>query len=401
MLSQQHWKRSEYQPLGDLSQSSILLTLEMNFFSISKKVVFLASVWFFALSIITSLPSLASAQDRLALADKLRIGVADYPPYAMKGEDGKWHGLSIELWQALAKELEIDYGIKEFSRLKQAAEALRKGELDVIPTMAVTEKNEIVMDLSHSYHRTGLAIAVPRYHPGYDWISFAKRFAAKDTLQVVIFLLLLALIAGVIIWMLENKKNREMFGGRRSKGIGHGIWWAMVTMTTVGYGDKAPRTISGRVVAVVWMFFSIMLITSYTAVITASFTVDELSGRVRSSRDLPTARVGALIQTESLEYLVNKGIPVLSFEDVLQGLQAVEKNQIDAFVDNEALLEYLVKNEFQGKIRVLPETFAHDFVSMALPAGSPLREPLDRALAKIMDSDTWIDLKLRYIGRVY
>ena len=64
-------------------------------------------------------------------------------------------------------------------------------------------------------------------------------------------------------------------------------------------------------------------------------------------------------------------------------------------------LNYIVKNKFQGKLRVLPETFAHAFVSMALPTASPLLEPLDRALAKIITSDDWVELKDRYMGCIY
>ena len=75
--------------------------------------------------------------------------------------------------------------------------------------------------------------------------------------------------------------------------------------------------------------------------------------------------------------------------------------KIDAFVDDEAQLEYIVKNEFQGKVRVLPETFAPVFLRMALQAGSPLREPLDRALAKFMDTDDWVELKDRYKDRIH
>lgn len=49
-----------------------------------------------------------------------------------------------------------------------------------------------------------------------------------------------------------------MYGGRPIKGLGQAVWWAAVTMTTVGYGDKAPKTLGGRVVAVAWMLASIV-----------------------------------------------------------------------------------------------------------------------------------------------
>ena len=52
------------------------------------------------------------------------------------------------------------------------------------------------------------------------------------------------------------------------------IWWAVVTVTTVGYGDRFPVTEGGRAVAVVLMFVGIGLIGTLTATV-ASFFVQE------------------------------------------------------------------------------------------------------------------------------
>ncbi|WP_225046827.1 ion channel [Lacticaseibacillus kribbianus] len=52
----------------------------------------------------------------------------------------------------------------------------------------------------------------------------------------------------------------------------NGLWWAIVTATTVGYGDIAPHTLLGRTVAVILMFTGIGLIGTLTSSITAYFT---------------------------------------------------------------------------------------------------------------------------------
>lgn len=63
--------------------------------------------------------------------------------------------------------------------------------------------------------------------------------------------------------------------------IGSGLWWAVQTVTTVGYGDVVPATAAGRIVAAVVMLLGIGFVTVITASITGAFVG-------RSRRDLPS-----------------------------------------------------------------------------------------------------------------
>lgn len=50
-----------------------------------------------------------------------------------------------------------------------------------------------------------------------------------------------------------------------------GIWWAVVTVTTVGYGDVYPRSVGGRIVAMIVMLFGIGFLSVLTATIASRF----------------------------------------------------------------------------------------------------------------------------------
>jgi len=342
------------------------------------------------------------APDSRAVVPKLLVGTMEVPPFAMKTADGRWEGLGIELWQAVAQDLRIEFELQEYTKAGEAIEALKKGELIAFPAMAVTESYEAILDLSHSYLRSGLAIAVPTDITGSSFFDFAghfiDRFVSLDFFLFIGSLLMLSLGAGALVWLFERGRNREMFGGGVVKGLGQGIWWAMVTMTTVGYGDKAPKTIGGRSVALIWMFSSIILVASFTAAITASLTVDGLSGKVRGLSDLDRVRVGSVAHSESLNFLTRRGIVVRPFTSSHDGLRAIVDKEIDAFVHNELVLKYLASKEFAGRMKVLPATFNRYFVSIGLPQDSPLLEPVNRTLLKIIDTDDWLRLLDIYIG---
>ena len=86
-----------------------------------------------------------------------------------------------------------------------------------------------------------------------------------------IFYLLVAagivIIAGTVI-MYNLEKGAE---NSQMTTLLDAMWWCVATVTTVGYGDVVPVTSLGRIVALVYMFFGITLITTLLAVISNTF----------------------------------------------------------------------------------------------------------------------------------
>ena len=74
------------------------------------------------------------------------------------------------------------------------------------------------------------------------------------------------LFAGVSMYHLEGPVQPEAFGTMWGS-----IWWAVVTMTTVGYGDTSPITFIGQCVAIVIMFTSIGIVGSLISIVSSAF----------------------------------------------------------------------------------------------------------------------------------
>jgi len=163
--------------------------------------------------------------------------VVELQPFAMKSVEGQWEGISIDLWREVADRMGVDFELREYVSIQALTEAFVKGDLDLTPTAALTAEHEVLLDYSDAYYMSGAAIAVPAQKAGHGWFRVASRFLSIEFLEVIGLLIGLWLVAGVAVWLFEGRRNPEMFGGGPATGVVQGIWWAAVTMTTVGYGD--------------------------------------------------------------------------------------------------------------------------------------------------------------------
>jgi len=91
---------------------------------------------------------------------------------------------------------------------------------------------------------------------------------------IVVATAIVVVAAGVLITVLDRDEYPDLETG---------LWWALQTVTTVGYGDVAPSNLSGRIVGAVVMLEGIALIAIVTALITSTFVA-------RATRESEAAR---------------------------------------------------------------------------------------------------------------
>jgi voltage-gated potassium channel Kch len=90
----------------------------------------------------------------------------------------------------------------------------------------------------------------------------------------------ITVVAGLLMTIID----REEFPS-----IGSGLWWAVQTVTTVGYGDHVPEDVPGRIVAALVMLIGIGFITVITASITSGFVARWQQEQSRDGSNAPSA----------------------------------------------------------------------------------------------------------------
>ena len=116
--------------------------------------------------------------------------------------------------------------------------------LDVsIDALTITAEREDRLDFSQSFFLSGLVVAVKTTHGAGGLLSWFGRVLVWNFWRIVAALFTSLVLVALLIWALERKGNPKEFGGdgKAYRGIGSAMWWSAVTMTTVGYGDLAPR----------------------------------------------------------------------------------------------------------------------------------------------------------------
>ena len=344
---------------------------------------------------VQSLAAWGDDREQPDTTSKLVVGTKHSPPFAIKNPDGKWTGISIELWRHLTDELNLEYEFRE-QTLDEMFAGLESGELDVaVAAISVTAQRHQRVDFCHPHFTTGLGIAVSAKNRASQW-TLLRRVVSPRLLSIVGIMLGIVVVCGLLFWLFERELNTSMFGTRRRQGIGMGVWWSMTLL--LGHKGVLPVSIRGRLVAASAMIASILLLSLLTGVIASVLTVQQLDTGIAHPSDLRHVRVVTVASSTSADYLHRRRIGFQIQPNAAAALQAVAEGRADAMVYDEALLKYLANTGSCEMIQVLPVSFNTQEYAIALKPHSALRKPLNEALLRYRASDPWDDLIYRYLG---
>lgn len=125
--------------------------------------------------------------------------------------------------------------------------------------------------------------ALVRVERRYGVFATLRVVTADKSAQLLVALVLstlLVLCSGFVMFYLESETNRENF-----ESIGAGLWWSVNCLTTVGYGDKVPATIAGRVFGAVVALLGSGLAALPVALISSGFLESALRKHVEDDKE--------------------------------------------------------------------------------------------------------------------
>ena len=317
-------------------------------------------------------------------SDTLVIGVYINPPFVVKNVDATYEGLSIELWENIAKAEQIKYEYVNLADQIGVLKALEYQNIDLtINPMDVNDMRANKFDVTLPYFISSIGVAVPSIHR-HAITVFLSNFFSKAFFQIILLLIFIIFVFGFFLWLAERQANRYQFRPG-IKGIFDGLWWSAVTMTTVGYGDKAPKTLLGRTIAVIWMFTAVIIVSSFTASIASTLTLSSLRTEIRDAEDLRLVKNIATVGSSTGEdYLIDERMTISNlYSTPIQALRALAKKENDVLLYDRTVLQYYINRLALGEqVRLLPLGLKEHYQSFMLPKNHPYYDQINVGLIR-------------------
>jgi polar amino acid transport system substrate-binding protein len=339
-------------------------------------------------------------------AETVRVVTRDIEPFSFE-KDGRRTGFAIDLWDQVARELQITSELSTVGTANEMVEAVQSKAAEVaVGALSITSERETLIDFSQPFYETGLQIAVSSGGGGlaaslWALISglFTWRLMGGLALAVGVMLLV-----SHLVWLYEHPVNEEMWPRSYLAGLGESLWWTLSIFLVGGADNKGPIGLGGRIVATIWMLASVVAVSLLTASLSATLTVSSLTSEIRGPSDLPGRKVATISGSTSEAWLQEVGsdgglkVTVATFSNIPDCLGALKSGAVQAVVFDSSILRYYVSQEGGDTLMLVGPLFEKSAYGFGLQPGSPLRERINRGLLVLKERGAVEELRRKWFG---
>lgn len=339
----------------------------------------------FSVLLIFSANPLSAVPKDSVIKGTLLVGVAGNEPFVIRDNSAE-KGIAIEIWEDLAAKKRWDYTYRNFENVEDALKSLERGDIDVlVGPISITAQRLEHVSFSQPFYNSSLAILSRIDHLNF-WQKMLPFFSMKLLMAVLVFLVILAIV-GTFIWLAERNHSPEQFPHKALPGIGSGMWLAIVTMSTTGYGDKAPVTLPGRIIAGIWMVVSIIFATSMVAGIASTLTLSSLNKTtIINIEQLSGRKAATIVYSPSEVFLKEHKVQVVNVNNVDEAVQVLRDKKVAAVVYDRPQLLYYLKNHKKESLNIAKAEYYKQGYGFAFPIHSPLVYEANRALLELKEN---------------
>ncbi|XP_040097410.1 glutamate receptor 1 isoform X2 [Oryx dammah] len=351
-----------------------------------------------------------------------------------EGND-RYEGYCVELAAEIAKHVGYSYRLEIVSDGKYGARdpdtkawngmvgELVYGRADVaVAPLTITLVREEVIDFSKPFMSLGISIMIKKPQKSKPGV-----FSFLDPLAYEIWMCIVFAYIGVSVvlflvsrfspyeWHSEEfEEGRDQTTSDQSNefGIFNSLWFSLGAFMQQGC-DISPRSLSGRIVGGVWWFFTLIIISSYTANLAAFLTVERMVSPIESAEDLAKQTeiaYGTLEAGSTKEFFRRSKIAV--FEKMWTYMKSAEPS-VFVRTTEEGMIRV---RKSKGKYAYLLESTMNEYIEqrkpcdtmkvggnldskgygIATPKGSALRNPVNLAVLKLNEQGLLDKLKNKW-----
>ena len=328
----------------------------------------------------------------------VRVATRIVSPFVI--QDGNaLRGFSIELWQEIGLRLGLKSEFVVEPTVQDVLQSVKSKDATLgIAAISITSEREEALDLSQPMFDAGLQI-LTRVSPSSNSLfnSIVAGVLSSAALPILAVVIVTIVFIAHLVWIFEHRHPSGILTQRSYyPGILEAAWWAASTLAT--QADQMPRTALARIVAVIWMFASVVFIAYFTASVTSTLTLKQLKGDINGPADLPGKRVASVSGSTSEEYLSQRHIDSTPFPKIEDALDALQHDRADAVVYDAPVLLYYASHEGNGKVQTVGSIFRRESYGIVFPTGSPYRKRVNEALLHIKEDGTYDRMFQKWFG---